>query len=111
MGSFIAAYVVAVIGLTACILTFINLCGKVEVGLSRHIRQTAFRHLQELPFSFYDKTPVGYLIARLTSDTQRLGDTVAWSLMDIMPVPGHTRQVLNDIILTFNVHPVKKRTQ
>ena len=84
MGSFIITYLLAIAGLTACILIFINLCGLIEVGLSRLIRQTAFRHLQELPFSFYDKTPVGYLIARMTSDTQRLGDTVAWNFTDIM---------------------------
>ena len=84
MGSFIITYLLAIAGLTACILIFINLCGLIEVGLSRLIRQTAFRHLQELPCSFYDKTPVGYLIARMTSDTQRLGDTVAWNFTDIM---------------------------
>lgn len=84
LGGFIAAYALCVVCQTTCIFTFINLCGKVEVGLCRLIRQIGFRHLQELPFSFYDKTPVGYLIARMTSDTQRLGDTVAWSLMDVI---------------------------
>lgn len=84
LGGFIAVYLFAVAGLTTCILFFINLCGKVEIGLCRHIRRIGFRHLQELSFSFYDKTPVGYLIARMTSDTQRLGDIVAWGLMDFM---------------------------
>ncbi|MCE5342242.1 MAG: ATP-binding cassette domain-containing protein, partial [Eubacteriales bacterium] len=84
IGGFIATYVLAIAGLSACILVFINLCGQVEVGLCRLIRKLGFRHLQVLPFSFYDKTPVGYLIARMTSDTQRLGDTVAWGLMDFM---------------------------
>ncbi len=84
LGGFIAIYIGAVLGISLCILVFINLCGKVEVGLCRLIRKIAFKHLQVLPFSYYDKTPVGYLIARMTSDTQRLGDTVAWSLMDFM---------------------------
>ncbi len=84
LGGFIALNAAVVLGLSACILLFINLCGSVEVGLCKLIRRTGFRHLQELPFSFYDKTPVGYLIARMTSDTQRLGDTVAWGLMDFM---------------------------
>ncbi|MDD3214019.1 MAG: ABC transporter ATP-binding protein [Eubacteriales bacterium] len=84
LGGFIAVYVLAVTGLTTCILFFINLCGKVEIGFCRHVRKIGFRHLQELSFSFYDKTPVGYLIARMTSDTQRLGDIVAWGLMDFM---------------------------
>ena len=81
---FIIKYAACVIAFAGSILLFIRLCGTVEVGLCRHIRRTAFKRLQELPFSFYDKTSVGYLIARLTSDTQRLGDTVAWGLLDIM---------------------------
>ena len=84
LGGFIAVYVLLVIGLSSCILTFINLSGLVENGMCRLIRNLGFKRLQELPFSFYDKTPVGYLIARMTSDTQRLGDTVAWGLMDFM---------------------------
>ena len=81
---FIIKYAVCVIAFASSIFLFIRLCGTVEVGLCRHIRRTAFKRLQELPFSFYDKTSVGYLIARLTSDTQRLGDTVAWGLLDVM---------------------------
>lgn len=84
LGGFIAIYVLLVIGLSSSIFTFINLSGAVEIGLCRLIRNIGFKRLQELPFSFYDKTPVGYLIARMTSDTQRLGDTVAWGLMDFM---------------------------
>lgn len=84
LGWFIALNVLLVAGLSACIFTFINLSGTVENGLCRLIRNLTFKRLQELPFSFYDKTPVGYLIARMTGDTQRLGDTVAWGLMDFM---------------------------
>lgn len=84
MGGFIALYLAMVVGLSSCILVFINLSGLVENGLCRLIRNLGFKRLQELPFAFYDKTPVGYLIARMTSDTQRLGDTVAWGLMDFM---------------------------
>ena len=42
-----------------------------------------FRKLQELPFSYYDRMPVGYLMSRLTNDTQRLGDTIGWSILDL----------------------------
>ena len=80
---FILLYVGLIIIFGLGVNLFIRLCGQVEVGLCRHIRRTAFKRLQELPFSFYDKTSVGYLIARLTSDTQRLGDTVAWGLLDV----------------------------
>ena len=65
------------------IFSFIRLSGRVESGLCYHIRKLGFRKLQELPFSYYDTMPVGYLMSRLTNDTQRLGDTVGWSLVDL----------------------------
>ena len=38
----------------------------------------SFKRLEELSFSYYDTMPVGYIISRMTSDTARLGETVAW---------------------------------
>ncbi len=77
-------YGLVALGLTSCIFAFTFICGHVEVGMCRLIRRIGFKRLQELPFSFYDKTPVGYMIARMTSDTQRLGDTIGWGLIDLM---------------------------
>ena len=65
------------------IYLFLYLGGKVEVGVCYTIRRQAFRKLQELPFSYYDRMPVGYLMSRMTSDTQRLGETIGWSLLDL----------------------------
>ena len=61
----------------------ITTAGKVEVGLVYDIRKTGFKRLQELSFSYYDKTPVGWIMARMTSDSQRLGETISWSLVDL----------------------------
>ncbi len=63
---------------------FCYLSGRVETGLCHRIRQLGFKRLQELSFSYYDNTRIGYLIARLTTDTQRLGDTIGWGLVDLM---------------------------
>ncbi|MBE5781645.1 MAG: ABC transporter ATP-binding protein [Clostridiales bacterium] len=63
---------------------FVRNAGRLEVLVSRDIRRKAFGRLQELSYSFYDKTPVGYLLARLTSDITRLSETLAWSLVDIL---------------------------
>jgi len=68
---------------TACIFAFCQLCGRAECGINRHIRKLAFKRLQELSFSYYDQTPVGFIISRMTSDTARLGETVAWGLVDL----------------------------
>lgn len=63
---------------------FVRNAGRLEVLVSRDIRRKAFSRLQELSFSYYDRTPVGYLLARLTSDVHRLSETLAWSLVDIL---------------------------
>ena len=61
----------------------IRTAGKVENGLVYDIRKSGFERLQELSFSYYDKTPVGWIMARMTSDSQRLGETISWSLVDM----------------------------
>ena len=48
------------------------------------LRGVAFRRLQDLSFSYYDRTPAGWIMSRLTSDVQRLGDTIAWGLVDLV---------------------------
>lgn len=57
--------------------------GKVEASIPYDIRKDGFRKLQELPLAYYDKTPVGWLMARMTSDIRRLGNTLSWNLVDI----------------------------
>ena len=63
---------------------FINMAGKVESGITYTIRQVGFEHLHKLSFSFYDKRAAGWLLARLTSDVNRLGEIVSWSLIDLL---------------------------
>lgn len=62
---------------------FIDIAGAVELDLGYDIRKAGFKKLQELSFSYYDKTSVGWLMARMTSDIERLGATIAWSMVDL----------------------------
>ena len=84
VGGFAALYIFFVLFQVGCIFSFIHFANKTEIGLCHRIRKMAFARLQEQPFSYYDHTPVGYLIARMTNDTQRLGDTVGWTLVDLL---------------------------
>lgn len=65
------------------VMLFIYLAGWLEAHVSRDIRREAFEHAHELSFSYHDQTPVGYLMARLTSDITRLGETIGWGIVDI----------------------------
>ena len=54
----------------------------VEMKVNRNLRQVGFRHLQTLSFSYFNQNSVGYIHARLMSDTGRIGGLVSWWLID-----------------------------
>ena len=49
--------------LGVAIFGFILLAGRITTGVSYDIREAAFNKLQELPFSFYDRKAVGWLMS------------------------------------------------
>jgi len=97
MEIYIVSFFLLVVLQAVAIYFFILVAGKVEVGLTSDIRDHAFRRLQELSLSYYDRTPVGWMMARLTSDTQRLGSVIAWGLVDL--IWGMTMMVFIVVVL------------
>ncbi len=78
-----ATMYIALAGLScACFLLLIRLAAKVSTGVAYDIRRDSFERLQELSFSYYDRRPVGWLVARLTSDCDRLSRIVAMGTLD-----------------------------
>ena len=67
----------------AGVVLFILFCGRLEMAMAYDIRQDAFKKLQQLSFSYYDRTAVGYIMARMVGDIPRLSEMIAWSLTDI----------------------------
>ncbi|MBQ3552018.1 MAG: ABC transporter ATP-binding protein [Clostridia bacterium] len=82
-GWFIAAYLGAIAIQGFCVYNFVKTASKLEMGISYDIRQDAYLKLQKLSFSYYDKTPVGYIMARMVSDIARLSEMIAWSVVDL----------------------------
>ncbi|HJO34188.1 MAG TPA: ABC transporter ATP-binding protein [Anaerolineales bacterium] len=62
---------------------FIYLCGILGERIQYDLRQKMFSHLQDLSFSYFDRTPVGWIMSRVTSDSTRVGELVSWGLLDI----------------------------
>lgn len=81
-GPFVFVYIFLVVLQGAGVFLFVSRAGRLEMDISYDIRQEAFGKLQELSFSFYDRMAVGYLMARLISDTSRISEMLAWSLVD-----------------------------
>jgi ATP-binding cassette subfamily B protein len=84
LGGFLLKYAGLVVFQASNVYILIALAGRIEVGIIHDLRKTGFRRLQELSFSYYDRTPVGWIMARMTGDAQRLGDTISWGLVDIV---------------------------
>ena len=55
---------------------------KLEVRVAHDMRRTCFRHLQTLSFSYFNQNSVGYIHARVMSDTSRIGTLISWSCID-----------------------------
>lgn len=78
---FILFYVLTLLGkiITDFISSFLS--GKVELSVLRDLRKLSFDHLQTLSFSYFNQNSVGYIHARVMSDTARIGELVSWVIM------------------------------
>jgi len=79
---FIGIYLVVILLTGVLNYTSCNYAMKTEVCVNRDLRDAAFSHLQTLSFSYFNQNSVGYIHARVISDTSRIGSLVSWSLMD-----------------------------
>ncbi|MGD9761055.1 MAG: ABC transporter ATP-binding protein [Candidatus Izemoplasmatales bacterium] len=80
----ITYFVIFMIVQATMVYLFIIYAGRVQNELAFSIREKAFNHLQELPFSYYDRTRVGWIMARMTSDSRNLSEVLSWGLIDLV---------------------------
>jgi len=62
---------------------FIYLAGVLGERVRYDLRQKMFNHLQGLSLSYFSRTPVGWIMSRVTSDSERVADLVTWGLLDV----------------------------
>jgi ATP-binding cassette subfamily B protein len=60
-----------------------RLMAKLGSGVSRDIRDRTYEHLHKLSLSFFSKKPTGSLVTRITSDSDRIWDFVAFTVVEI----------------------------
>ena len=84
IGWFTALYGLAIVFQTVVVIICTRQSMFIEMKTNRDMKRACFVHLQTLSFSFYNVTPIGYLIARVMSDTGRISGMLAWGLMDVM---------------------------
>ena len=79
---FTAAYLAVLVIAALTNYVSCSLATIIEMGVNRELRQKGFEHLQTLSFSYFNRNSVGYIHARLMSDTGRIGSLVSWTLVD-----------------------------
>lgn len=76
-------YAALILMQAVAVFAFIWLAGILGERIRYDLRQKLFNHLQELSLTYYNRTPVGWIISRVTSDTDRVAELVTWGLLDV----------------------------
>ncbi len=66
------------------VVIFTRNSASLEMLLNKTMKRACFVHLQKLSFSYYNVTPVGYILSRVMSDTDRIAGMTAWNFTDMM---------------------------
>jgi ATP-binding cassette subfamily B protein len=62
---------------------FIYLAGLLGERIRYELRKQMFVHLQDLSLSYYNRTPIGWIMSRVTSDSERVAELVTWGFLDV----------------------------
>lgn len=84
IAGFAVVYAIVILLQTLSVIFFTRGNMKVEMKVGRDLKRACFVHLQTLSLSYYNVTPVGYILARVMSDTNRIAGLVAWNLIDVL---------------------------
>lgn len=80
----VSAYIGVSCAYGICVFSFLFFAGKVEIETSYELRKEAYLNLQKLPFSYFDKTAQGWIMARVTSDSRKLSEIISWGCVDLL---------------------------
>ncbi len=84
IGPFTLAYMAVVVIQAVLSFVAIRAATVVEMNVGKDLKRAQFLHLQTLSLSYFNTTPVGYIHARIMSDTSRISGILAWSLVDFL---------------------------
>lgn len=80
---FAGVYIGLIVMQTIFVYVSVHAATTIEMCVGKDLKWAQFEHLQTLSFSYYNTTPVGYIHARVMSDTLRIAGMTAWGLVDM----------------------------
>ena len=79
----IVTYAGLYVFLAVCVFGFIYLAGVLGQRVAYDLRKRMFNHLQTLSLPYFGRTPVGWIMSRVNSDSERIADLVTWGMLDV----------------------------
>lgn len=83
IGKFAFAYVAVIVSQGVSVYCSVHAATTIEMNVGKDLKWAQFKHLQRLSFSYYNTTPVGYIHARVMSDTLKIAGIIGWGLVDM----------------------------
>ncbi len=99
---FAAVYVLVIAVQALSVVLFARGSMRIEMQVGRDMKRACFVHLQTLSLSYYNVTPVGYLLSRIMSDTNRIAGMLAWNAVDVLWAALY---VLGVFVMMFALNP------
>lgn len=81
---FVLMYAAWIVTITTSVWLFIYGATRLQEKLMFDLRRDMFAKLQYLSFSFYDKNALGWLVSRITSDTNRVSEIISWGFIAVV---------------------------
>lgn len=81
--TFAFVYISMIVMQTISVYWSVHAATTIEMCVGKDLKWAQFEHLQTLSFSYYNTTPVGYIHARVMSDTLKIAGVAAWGLVDM----------------------------
>ena len=83
IGLFTITYIAVIVIQTISVFFSVRAAIHIEMNVGKDLKRAMFEKLQKLSFSYYNTTPVGYIHARVMSDTAKIASVLAWGLVDM----------------------------
>ena len=83
IGRFALIYASVIVLQTISVYVSVRAATIIEMNIGKDLKWAQFEHLQTLSFSYYNTTPVGYIHARVMSDTLKIAGMIAWGIVDM----------------------------
>ena len=81
---FIPLYIFTCVAFGTSSYAFLRFVGRVQIHTAYSLRKQSFEQLQKLSFSYFDVTPSGWIMSRVTSDSRKLAEILSWGLHDFL---------------------------